>query len=60
MRLPRERFTIWRMMVMVAAVALVLGILVSRLRWLQYPHINVSISNETSTPISVLPESRAF
>jgi hypothetical protein len=51
MRLPRERFTTRRMMVAVAAVALVLGILVYCLRWLQYPHINVTIFNETSTPI---------
>jgi hypothetical protein len=51
MRLPRERFTIWRMMIAIAAVALVLGILVYCLRWLQYPHIDVTIFNETSTTI---------
>ena len=51
MRLHHERITIWRMMVAVAAVALVLGILVSCLRWVQYPHINVTIFNETSTSI---------
>lgn len=51
MQLPRERFTIGRMMVVIAAAALVLVILVSCLRWLQYPHIDVTIFNETSTPI---------
>ena len=48
---PTLRFTVRRMMVGVAAVALVLGILVSCLRWVQYPHINVTIFNETSTSI---------
>jgi len=52
MRLPRVWFTVRRMMVAVAGVAFMLGILVSCLRWLQYPHIDVTIFNETSAPIS--------
>lgn len=51
MKIPRVRITIWRMIVAVAAVALVLGILVSCLRWVQYPHIDVTIFNKSSTPI---------
>jgi hypothetical protein len=51
MRLFRERFTIRWMMVAVAAVAVVLGLLVSCLRWIQYPHIKVTIFNKTSAPI---------
>jgi hypothetical protein len=39
------------MMVMVGAVAVVLGLLLACLRWSVYPHINVTIFNETSTPI---------
>jgi hypothetical protein len=51
MRVSCERFTIRRMMVMVAALAIALGLFVYCLRWIQYPHINVTIFNETSTPI---------
>jgi hypothetical protein len=39
------------MMLAVAVVAFVVGFFVSCLRWLQYPHINVTIFNETSAPI---------
>ncbi len=39
------------MMVAVAVVAVVFGLFVSCVRWIQYPHINVTIVNESSTPI---------
>jgi hypothetical protein len=51
MGLSGGRFTIRWMIVAVAAVAVVLGLLVSCLRWIQYPHISVTILNETSAPI---------
>lgn len=51
MRSHRKRLLIWQMMVAAAAAALVLGTLVFCLRWLQYPHIDVRIVNETSTAI---------
>ena len=38
-------------MLAVAVAALVLGIFVVGLRWLLYPHVNVTIFNETSTVI---------
>ena len=49
MGLPCERFSVRRLMVAVAT--LVLAILVSCLRWLEYPHIHVAIHNETVAPI---------
>jgi hypothetical protein len=54
MRDPRVRFGVRRLIFAVAAVALALGILVPSLRWLQYPHITVTVFNETSAPISDL------
>jgi hypothetical protein len=51
MRSSRKRFTIRRMMVMVGAATIVLGLLVACLRWSVYPHIDVTIFNETSGPI---------
>ena len=47
MRSPRIRFTVRRMAVAVAAVALVFVCL----RWLLYPHVNVTIFNESSAAI---------
>ncbi len=46
-RAPRIRFTIRRMAVAVAAVALVLA----GLGWLVYPRVNVTVFNESSAPI---------
>jgi hypothetical protein len=54
MRFRGGRLTIGGMIVAVAAVAVVFGMLVSCLRWLQYPHINVTVFNDTSTSISDL------
>ena len=51
MRDPQVRFGVRGLMLAVAAVALALGILVTSLTWLQYPHIDVTIFNETSTLI---------
>ena len=51
MRSSRKRFTIRWMIVMVGAVAVGLGLLVACLRWAAYPHINVTVLNETSAPI---------
>jgi hypothetical protein len=45
------RFTVRGLMLVVAGVALFLGVIITSLRWLQYPHINVTIVNETSSPI---------
>ena len=51
MGLPCEQFSVRRLMVAVVAAAPVLAILVSWLRWLEYPHIDVTIHNETVAPI---------
>jgi hypothetical protein len=47
-RAPRIRFTIRRMAVAASAFALVL----TCLGWLLYPHVNVTVFNESSTAIS--------
>src|SRR5262245_56261393 len=52
MQRPYVRFTVRRMMAAVAAVALVLGMLVAALRWFLYPHITVTVFNETGSPLS--------
>ena len=47
MRSIRIRFTVRRMVVAVTAAALILACL----RWLLYPHVNVTIFDETPTAI---------
>jgi hypothetical protein len=45
------RLTVRRMMLAVAGSALALGILVACLRWLTYPHVKLTIFNESSTAL---------
>lgn len=49
MRLPG--ITVSHLMILVAAIGFGLGILAYGVRWMQYPHIDVRIVNETSSPI---------
>ncbi len=52
MRFPRVRFSVRRMIVAVAAVALVLGMLVACLRWFLYMVSTAEVFNETDAPLS--------
>jgi hypothetical protein len=54
MQLRRQGFSICAMMLTVVAAAIGLALIVRYVRWLQYPHIKVSIFNETPTPIGDL------
>ncbi len=54
MRRLQWRFTVRKMMLAVAVVAVGLGILSSLFNWLQYPHIEVTIFNKSSQGISDL------
>jgi hypothetical protein len=46
------RFKVWQMMIVVAFAALAFAISTVCLRWLSYPHISLTIFNETSASIS--------
>jgi hypothetical protein len=48
MRLPRVRFTVRRIIAVVAALGLTLGIIVNLVGWFLNPHITVTVFNETN------------
>ena len=48
---PRRRLTLRRVMLAVAALALALGIFMAVARWFVYPHVKLTIVNESSAAI---------
>ena len=54
MRRALLRLTLPWMMATIAIAAIVLGIAVATLRWYTYPHINLTVFNESSAPIYAL------
>jgi hypothetical protein len=50
-KLLRVKFSVRGIMLAVACVALFLAILIPCLRWLRYPHVKVTIFNETPTAL---------
>jgi hypothetical protein len=52
MRAPRIRFTVRRLILIVAAVGIVLGLGTMSLRWHRNPYVTVTVRNSTSEPLT--------